>query len=277
MTTSNPARTWKGSLAAIHRNNVKVIGNGTRALMFAHGYGCDQNMWRAVTPSFESDFRIVLFDYVGAGLSDLSAFNRTRYSTLKGYALDVLEIIEELGLSKVNFVGHSVSSMIGALAAIQRPDLFESLVMIGPSPCYINDQSANYVGGFERKDIEDLLEMLDNNHSGWSAMMAPIIMGNPDRPELSAELEASFCRADPMQAQHFARVTFLSDNRADLPKVKTRTLILQCDQDVIAPTVVGRYVQQCLPESQLVMMKATGHCPHLSSPMKVTEAMQSFL
>ena len=264
-------------MAAIERNNVKVIGNGPRTLMFAHGYGCDQNMWRAVTPSFESDFRIVLFDYVGAGLSDLSAFNRTRYSTLKGYAMDVLEIIDELGLNKVNFVGHSVSSMIGALAAIQRPDLFESLVMIGPSPCYINDEDSNYVGGFERRDIEDLLEMLDNNHSGWSAMMAPIIMGNSDRPELSAELEASFCRTDPMQAQHFARVTFLSDNRADLPRVKTRTLILQCDQDVIAPVVVGRYVQQCLPGSQLVMMNATGHCPHLSSPGKVTEAMQSFL
>jgi sigma-B regulation protein RsbQ len=277
MTTSHPALSWKGSMAAIQRNNVKVIGNGSRTLMFAHGYGCDQNMWRAVTPSFEGDFRIVLFDYVGAGLSDLSAFNRTRYSTLKGYALDVLEIIDELGLSKVNFVGHSVSSMIGALAAIQKPDLFESLVMIGPSPCYINDQSSNYVGGFERKDIEDLLEMLDNNHSGWSAMMAPIIMGNTDRPELSAELEASFCRTDPIQAQHFARVTFLSDNRTDLPKVKTRTLILQCDQDVIAPAVVGRYVQQCLPGSQLVMMNATGHCPHLSAPGKVTEAMQNFL
>jgi sigma-B regulation protein RsbQ len=267
----------KTYMTSIHRNNVNVIGNGSRVLMFAHGYGCDQNMWRVVTPNFDKEFRIVLFDYVGAGLSDLSAFNRTRYSTLKGYAQDVLEIIDELDLNKVNFVGHSVSSMIGALAAVQRPHLFESLVMIGPSPCYINDHSSNYVGGFERKDIEDLLEMLDNNHSGWSAMMAPIIMGNADRPELSAELEASFCRTDPIQAQHFARVTFLSDNRADLPKVKTRTLILQCDQDAIAPTVVGRYVHECLPGSQLVMMEATGHCPHLSSPEKVTEAMQNFL
>jgi sigma-B regulation protein RsbQ len=264
-------------MVSIQRNNVKVIGKGSRTLMFAHGYGCDQNMWRAVTPKFERDFRIVLFDYVGAGHSDLSAFNRTRYSTLKGYATDVLEIIEELGLNNVNFVGHSVSSMIGAVAAIRMPERFESLVMIGPSPCYINDPSSNYVGGFERKDIEDLLEMLDNNHSGWSAMMAPIIMGNADRPELSAELEASFCRTDPIQAQHFARVTFLSDNRSDLPKVKTRTLILQCDQDVIAPVAVGRYVHQCLPASQLVMMEATGHCPHLSSPAKVAEAMQNFL
>lgn len=264
-------------MTAIHRNNVHVIGNGSRVLMFAHGYGCDQNMWRDVTPSFDKDFRIVLFDYVGAGSSDLSAFNRTRYSTLKGYAQDVLEIIEALELSKVNFVGHSVSSMIGALAAVQKPDHFESLVMIGPSPCYINDPSSNYVGGFERKDIEDLLEMLDNNHSGWSAMMAPIIMGTPDRPELSAELEASFCRTDPFQAQHFARVTFLSDNRTDLRKVSTRTLILQCDKDAIAPPAVARYVHECLPGSQLVMMEATGHCPHLSSPGKVTEAMQRFL
>ncbi len=245
--------------------------------MFAHGYGCDQNMWRAVIPSFAKAFKIVLFDYVGAGLSDLSAFNRTRYSTLSGYAKDVIEIIEELNLGKVNFIGHSVSSMIGALAAIERPELFESLVMIGPSPCYINDESSGYVGGFERKDIEDLLEMLDNNHSGWSAMMAPIIMGNPDRPELAAELEASFCRTDPIQAQHFARVTFLSDNRADLPKLKTRTLILQCDKDAIAPAAVGKYVQQCLPGSQLVVMEATGHCPHLSSPGHVTEAMEAFL
>jgi sigma-B regulation protein RsbQ len=187
----------------------------------------------------------------------------------------VIEIIDELALKQVTFVGHSVSSMIGALAAIQRPELFENLVMIGPSPSYIND--GDYVGGFERADIHDLLEMLDNNHAGWSAMMAPIIMGNPDRPELASELEASFCRTDPMHAQHFARVTFLSDNRADLPKLRTRTLILQCDKDAIAPTVVGEYVHKCLPGSQLIIMEATGHCPHLSSPGLVTEAIQRFL
>ncbi|MGB9417702.1 MAG: alpha/beta hydrolase [Acidobacteriaceae bacterium] len=264
-------------MTALLRNNVKIIGDGPRTLMFAHGYGCDQNMWRAVTPTFEKDFKIILFDYVGAGESDLSAFDRTRYSTLAGYALDVIEILDELRVDRVNFVGHSVSSMIGALAAIRRPELFESLIMIGPSPSYINDPGKGYVGGFDRNDIEDLLEMLDNNHSGWSAMMAPIIMGNPDRPELSAELEASFCRTDPIQAQHFARVTFLSDNRADLPQVQTRTLILQCDKDAIAPKVVGEYVHKCLPKSQLVMMEATGHCPHLSSPGVVTEAMQAFL
>lgn len=243
--------------------------------MFAHGYGCDQAMWRAVAPTFEQDSTVILFDYVGSGSSDPTAFNRTRYSTLHGYASDVVEIIDELKLSDVNFVGHSVSSMIGALAAIERPELFASLVMIGPSPSYIND--GDYVGGFTRPDIEDLLEMLDNNHAGWSAMMAPIIMGNPQHPELAEELEASFCRTDPMYAQHFARVTFLSDNREDLPKLRTRTLILQCDQDAIAPAVVGEYVHRCLPGSQLVVMEATGHCPHLSSPGLVTEAIQKFL
>jgi sigma-B regulation protein RsbQ len=262
-------------MKAIQRNNVHVTGQGPRTLMFAHGYGCDQNMWRAVTPEFEKDFTVVLFDYVGAGLSDPTAFHRTRYSTLQGYASDVQEIVRELNLSQVTFVGHSVSSMIGALAAIESPELFENLVMIGPSPCYVND--GEYVGGFERADIMDLLEMLDNNHSGWSAMMAPVIMGNPDRPELAGELEASFCRTNPIFAQHFARVTFLSDNREDLPKLRTRTLILQCEQDPIAPSSVGQYVHRCLGNSQLVVMDAVGHCPHLSAPSAVTQAMRHFL
>ncbi|MGI8773314.1 MAG: alpha/beta fold hydrolase [Acidobacteriaceae bacterium] len=263
------------AMTAVHRNNVKVLGNGQRTLMLAHGYGCDQNMWRAVTPDFEDDYRIVLFDYVGAGLSDPAAFDRSRYSTLHGYAQDVLDIIEELGLDRVNFIGHSVSSMIGALAAIQQTDRFESIVMIGPSPCYIND--GEYIGGFERADIEGLLDMLESNHLGWSATMAPLIMGNPEHPELAGELEASFCRTDPAFAQHFARVTFLSDNRADVPKVTTRTLILQCDKDVIAPVSVGKYLHQCLPNSQLVMMQATGHCPHMSAPQEVAAAMRRFL
>jgi sigma-B regulation protein RsbQ len=257
------------------RNNVKVLGNGPRTLMFAHGYGCDQNMWRAVVPFFEADYKIVLFDYVGAGQSDPSAFHRTRYSTLNGYASDILEILDELGLTNVNFVGHSVSSMIGALAAIRRPELFENLIMVGPSPCYIND--GDYVGGFTRSDIEGLLDMLDKNHTGWSAMMAPIIIGNADRPDLAAELEASFCRTDPIFAQHFARVTFLSDNRADLKNVPTKTLILQCNQDSIAPASVGEYVHRCLPNSELVIMEATGHCPHLSAPGAVSKAIQAFL
>jgi len=226
-------------------------------------------------PGLRSGLHFVLFDYVGAGRSGLSAFSRTRYSTLNGYAKDVVEIIDKLGLKNVNFVGHSVSSMVGVLAAIERPELFESLVMIGPSPCYIN--KGDYVGGFEKSDIDDLIEMLDNNHAGWSAMMAPIIMGNSSRPELAKELAASFCRTSPMHAQHFARVTFLSDNREDLGKLRTRSLILQCSEDAIAPASVGQYVHSCLPESHLVIMEAMGHCPHLSSPGLVTREIQNFL
>jgi sigma-B regulation protein RsbQ len=262
-------------VSVLKRNNVTVIGKGERTLVFAHGYGCDQNMWRHVTPSFLEDYKIVLFDFVGAGQSDVSFFDRTRYSTLRGYALDILEILAELDLKKVHFVGHSVSSMIGALAYLEEPERIETLIMIGPSPCYIND--AHYHGGFERSDIEALLEMLESNQVSWSAMMAPLIMGRPESPELAAELESSFCRMDPFIASHFARVTFLSDNRADLPRVTAKTLILQCQQDVIAGLSVGEYVHQCLPDSQFVVMDATGHCPHMSAPQEVIREMQRFL
>jgi sigma-B regulation protein RsbQ len=217
----------------------------------------------------------VLFDYVGSGQSDPSAFDRTRYASLRGYAQDVLDIIAELKLERVNFVGHSVSSMIGALAAIEQPESFESLVMVGPSPCYINH--GDYTGGFARADIEGLLTLLETNHLGWSSTMAPLIMGNPDRPEFAAELEESFCRTNPVFAQHFARVTFLSDNRADLPKIHTRTLILQCQSDVVAPVSVGEYMHRCLPNSQYVLMNATGHCAHMSAADEVIREMQSFL
>ena len=262
-------------MTAIQRNNVNVIGSGEQAIIFAHGYGCDQNMWRHLTPYFLEKYRIVLFDFVGSGLSATSAFDRTRYSTLRGYAQDVLDILGELNLQGAHFVGHSVSSMIGALASIQEPARFATLTMIGPSASYIND--GEYHGGFEQADIEGLLEALESNHIAWSAMMAPLIMGNAGRPELAEELEASFCRMDPLLAHHFARVTFLSDNRADLPLVKTRTLILQCQKDAIADLRVGEYVHQCLPESQFVVMDATGHCPHMSAPKEVALAIQRFL
>ena len=262
-------------MTAIQRNNVKVLGSGERTIMFAHGYGCDQNMWRHIVPSFSNDYRVVLFDYVGSGLSDVSAFDRTRYSTLHGYALDVLEILDELDLKNVDFVGHSVSSMIGALASIKKPEHIGTLTMIGPSPCYINCEG--YTGGFERSDIESLLETLESNHVAWSATMAPLIMGNLENPELAAELEASFCRMDPFLASHFARVTFLSDNRADLPNVTARTLVLQCQKDVIACLSVGEYVHKCLPNSQFVLMNATGHCPHMSAPKEVIQELQRFL
>jgi sigma-B regulation protein RsbQ len=262
-------------MSVLRRNNVKIRGAGSRTMMFAHGFGCDQNMWRLVTPAFEADFKIVTFDHVGAGGSDLSAFDRQKYSTLAGYAQDVVEICRALDLQSVIFVGHSVSSMIGLLAAEGAPELFQSLIMVGPSPRYIDD--ASYRGGFSAAQIEELLQFLDSNHMGWSNAMAPIIMGNPDRPELSGELANSFCRTDPEIAKHFARTTFTSDNRADLPKVTTRCLVLQCSDDVIAPREVGEYVHAHLSNSELVIMEATGHCPNLSAPAETIRAIQRFV
>jgi sigma-B regulation protein RsbQ len=252
-----------------------VGGRGTQPIIFSHGYGCDQNMWRFVTPAFEDDYKVVLFDHVGHGQSDSSAFDRTKYGTLRGYAADLLEICRELDLKDAIFVGHSVSAMIGVLAAIEEPARFDSLVLVGPSPRYINDEG--YVGGFKQEDIEGLLEFLDSNHLGWSSTMAPVIMGNPERPELGEELANSFCRTDPEIAKHFARTTFTSDNRADLSKLKTRALVLQCAQDVIAPEEVGRYVHANLPGSEIVFMKATGHCPNLSAPEETIEAIKAYL
>lgn len=244
-------------------------------MMFAHGYGCDQHMWRLVVPAFEATHRVVLFDHVGAGRSDVGAYSRVKYSTLQGYADDMLEICEELALEDAVFVGHSVSAMIGVLAAIKEPERFGRLVLIGPSPRYIDD--GDYVGGFTRSDIEELLAFQDSNYLGWASNLGPAIMGNAERPELAAELTSSFCTADPTIAKQFAAVTFLSDNRADLPKVRPRSLIMQCRDDVIAPIVVGEYVHRHLPNSQLVMMAARGHCPHLSAPDETIAAIQEFL
>ena len=257
------------------RHNVRVTGAGSQPMMFAHGFGCDQNMWRFVSPAFEQQYKVVLFDYVGAGRSDFSAYDKRKYSTLRGYADDVLDICRALALSKVIFVGHSVSAMIGALAAIKAPEQFDRLVMVGPSPRYLNDDG--YVGGFGRKDIEGLLESLDSNYLGWSSAMAPVIMGNPDRPELGEELTNSFCRTDPAIAAQFARVTFLSDNREDLVKVPVPTLVLQCSDDVIAPRSVGEYVHDRIPHSHLVNLAATGHCPNLSAPEETIAAIRDFL
>ena len=258
------------------RNNVKVSGRPDGPpILFAHGFGCDQNMWRFVAPEFEATHRVVRFDHVGAGGSDLSAWQPSRYETLRGYADDVLEICRALDLQRVVFVGHSVSAMIGVLAAVAEPERFDALVLVGPSPRYIDDPG--YVGGFRREDIDGLLESLDSNYLGWSAAMAPAIMGNADRPELGAELTNSFCRTDPDIARHFARVTFLSDNREDLPRVTTRTLVLQCSDDVIAPRSVGEYVHRRIPGSRLVQMKATGHCPNLSAPEETVAAIKAFL
>ena len=244
-------------------------------MLFAHGYGCDQTMWRFITPSFVDDYRVILFDHVGAGRSDLSAYSRAKYSTLQGYADDILDICAALNVAHGVFVGHSVSAMIGVLAAIAEPDRFDQLVMIGPSPRYTN--APDYVGGFSEQDIAELLDFQDANYLGWSSNMAPAIMGNPDRPELAEELTNSFCRTDPDIARQFAAVTFGSDNRADLARVPVPALILQCQQDVIAPLEVGSYVHRHMPNSQLEILDAVGHCPHLSAPEQTIAAMKRFL
>jgi sigma-B regulation protein RsbQ len=261
--------------AVRERHNVHVMGEGKRTMVFAHGFGCDQNMWRLLVPSFADQWRVVLFDLAGSGKSDLSAYSRQRHGTLHGHAQDVLEIIDAFAQDPVVFVGHSVSAIIGMLADLQGPGRFAAHIMVGPSPCYVND--GDYVGGFDRKDIESLLETLESNYLGWASTMAPAIMGAPDRPQLGEELTNSFCRTDPEIAKHFAHVTFLSDHRAELPRLTTRTLILQCSDDLIAPLSVGEYMHRTLPNSVLHIIQNVGHCPHLSEPSASTDAMRSFL
>jgi sigma-B regulation protein RsbQ len=267
---------YRGRVVVAERNSVRVSGlPAGRPIVFAHGFGCDQSMWRLVVPDFEVDHRVVLFDHVGSGGSDLTAYDPVKYGSLAGYADDVVDLCRELDLTDVVFVGHSVSSMIGVLAARRAPELFGALVMVGPSPRYVDEEG--YTGGFTRADIAGLLDALDSNHLGWSAAMAPVIMGNPERPELTQELTNSFCRTDPAIARQFARVTFLSDNRADLPHVPVPALVLQCTADAIAPEVVGRYVADHVPDCRLVRLTATGHCPHLSAPEETTAAIRAFL
>jgi sigma-B regulation protein RsbQ len=257
------------------RNNVKVFGRGTQPMLFAHGFGCDQNMWRFITPAFEDAYRIVLFDYVGAGKSDLSAYVPSRYASLDGYAKDVVEICAALDLRDLIFVGHSVSSMIGVLAAKEAPERFSRIIMVGPSPRYLNDEG--YVGGFERQEIEGLLDLMDKNYIGWANFLAPVVMKNAERPELGQELQESFCSTDPKIARRFAEATFFADNRADLAGLTVPALILQCAEDAIAPVEVGRYLHHALPESTFRMMKATGHCPHMSHPDETIDAMKEYL
>ncbi|MEO7446193.1 MAG: alpha/beta hydrolase [Ferruginibacter sp.] len=261
--------------AVSSRNHVNISGKGTQPLLFAHGFGCDQNMWRFITPAFEEDYKIILFDYVGAGKSDITAYNRERYASLAGYAKDVLEVCEELQLRDVIFVGHSVSSMIGMLAANEQPKYFSKMIMVSPSPSYIND--GDYVGGFERADIEGLLDMMEKNYIGWANFLAPNIMGNADQPGLGDELTQSFCSTDPVIARRFAEATFFSDNRQDLKYNKLETLVLQSSEDMIAPLEIGDYLEKNLPHSVLRVMKATGHCPHMSHPEEVIRLMKEFL
>jgi sigma-B regulation protein RsbQ len=258
------------------RHHVRVTGDPSGPpMVFAHGFGCDQAMWRFVAPEFERDHRVVLFDLVGAGHSDLSAYDPARYASLDGYADDVVQLVRELGLTDVRFVGHSVSAIIGVLAVIRAPELFSQLVMVSPSPRYANDD--DYVGGMTERDIDGLLEALDSNYLGWSAQMAPVIVGRPDLPELEQELTDSFCRTDPEIARRFAEVTFRSDNRADLARVRIPTLVLQCAVDAIAPPTVGQFVHEQIPGSTLTVLDTVGHCPHLSAPDQTIHAMRAFL
>ncbi|MWC29683.1 alpha/beta fold hydrolase [Paenibacillus sp. MMS18-CY102] len=260
----------------LKRNNVQVLGQGEQAIVFAHGFGCDQTMWRHIVPHFEAQYRIVLFDYVGSGDSQIQFYHTGRYNNLRGYAQDIVEIMNTLQLSNAIFVGHSVSSMIGMLASIEHPHLFERLIMLGPSPCYMNDLP-DYYGGFNKQDIEELLQMMQMNFIGWASYLAPIVMQNPERKELTSELERSFCSRDPHIAREFAEVTFLSDCRVELAQASVPSLILQCSDDSIAPIEVGNYLHAHLKNSTLMQMAAKGHYPHLSHPEETTSLIKQYL
>lgn len=259
----------------IFRNNVTILGQGDQPLIFAHGFGCDQNMWRFITPAFMDKYQIILFDYVGSGNSDINAYSSEKYQSLQGYVQDLLDIIETLSLQNIIFVGHSISAMIGLLASIQYPDYFKKLIMIGPSPCYLNDDG--YRGGFERSDIAELLDMMEMNFTGWASYMAPIAMSNPEQPALTQELKQTFIAADPIIAKEFAEVTFLSDHRSELPKVSVPSLIIQCSEDSIVPISVGDYLHQHLKNSTLQLMEAKGHYPHISHPNETIQCIADFL
>lgn len=257
------------------RNNVTILGQGDQPLIFAHGFGCDQNMWRFITPAFMDKYKIILFDYVGSGNSDINAYSSEKYQSLQGYVQDLLDIIETLSLQNSIFVGHSISAMIGLLASIQHPDYFKKLIMIGPSPCYLNDDG--YRGGFERSDIAELLDMMEMNFTGWASYMAPIAMSNPEQPALTQELKQTFIAADPIIAKEFAEVTFLSDHRSELPKVSVPSLIIQCSEDSIVPIGVGDYLHQHLKNSTLQLLEAKGHYPHISHPNETIQCIADFL
>jgi len=260
----------------LDRNNVSIRGRlDGPTIVFAHGFGCDQNMWRFVTPAFETTHRLVLFDYVGCGGSDVSAFQPARYATLDGYVRDLLEVCDAADVHDAIFVGHSVSAMIGLLAAQRQPGRFERLAMVSPSPHYLNDPP--YTGGLERRDVEELLSLMDHNYIGWASHLAPLVMGNGDRPQLAAELQQSFCSTDPVAAKAFARATFFADNRADLVNAPAPSLIIQVRDDPIAPVAVGQYMHERMPRSEIVVIDASGHCPHMSHPDLTLEAMHAFV
>lgn len=257
------------------RNNVKILGQGEQAIVFAHGFGCDQHVWKDVYPAFEKDYKVILFDYVGSGDSDAMAFDRDRYQTLDGYVEDMLEVIHELDLHSVIMAGHSISSMIGLLAAIRHPEYFEQLIFVTPSPCYINDEG--YVGGFERSEIEALMARMDADYLEWAGFMGPLAMQNPDRPELAAALTRQFTRGNPETVRQFARATFFADYRKELSKLRTPALILQSNDDVVVPLEVGEYLHRMIPGSTLRIIDAKGHYPHMSAPDVIIREMRTYL
>ncbi|MGY3266358.1 alpha/beta fold hydrolase [Lysobacter sp. HA35] len=257
------------------RHHVTAHGDGEPTLVFAHGFGCDQSMWRFVAPHYAERYRAVTYDLLGSGRSHLPSYDYDRHGSLQGHADDLVDVVRATANGPVVFVGHSVSGMIGLLAGLKAPELFAAQIWLGPSPCYVND--GDYVGGFDRADIDSLLETLDSNYLGWASTMAPAIMGAPEQPQLAEELTNSFCRTDPEIAKHFARVTFLSDNRADLSKLQVPTLVLQCSDDIIAPVAVGEYLERTLPKGTMRIIRNVGHCPHLSAPAESIDAMDEFL
>ncbi|MBX0292060.1 alpha/beta hydrolase [Hymenobacter sp. HSC-4F20] len=259
----------------LKRNNVRVLGRGRRTLLFVNGFGCDQSIWRYIIPAFSEQFHLVLFDHVGAGQSDPSSYQEAKYASLNGYAEDLLEICHRLTLQQVTLVGHSVGAVIGSLAAIREPQLFRQLILLCPSAYYLNEPG--YHGGFDRTDVEQMLRFMETDYVGWVDSFVPFIMGNPDRPSLVAELTHSFCQNDPTIAKQFARVTFLSDNRADVTKLRVPCLLLQCAEDLIAPPEVGDYLHSAIPGSTLITLPVTGHCPHVSAPTETLEAIEAYL
>ena len=276
MTTAVPGTA--SATDVLVRNSVTTCGDPQGpVLLFAHGFGCDQDVWQRLLPSFTADHRVVLFDHVGAGRSDISSYDPARYATVSGYADDLLQLCLDLDLRDVTLVAHSISAMVAVTAAVQRPDLFARLVLVAPSPCYVDDPDAGYVGGFSRADIDELLASLDHNYFAWAAAMAPVVMGNAETPELGEELTGSFCRTDPDIARDFARVTFLTDSRPLLPQLRTPALVLQCTDDALAPLEVGQYLHEQMHGSTLVQLAATGHCPHVSAPAETARAIRAFL
>jgi sigma-B regulation protein RsbQ len=253
-----------------------MLGSKGPVLLYAHGFGCSQRMWSRVTPAFADTHRQILFDYVGSGQSDLAAFDVLRYSSLNGYAQDVLDVCDAYGLtSGVTFVGHSVSCSVGLLASIARPELFERLVLIGPSPCFLNEPP-NYTGGFEREDLEGLLSLMDQNYIGWAQYLAPVVAGADGAEQVAGELSDSFCSTEPAVARVFARTTFFADNRVDLPRVTRPCLILQHRQDALAPLAVGEYMHAHLRDSTLQVLPVAGHCSHMTHPQLVIDAMRPY-